>query len=354
MPWAFIPVMMFTAMAPIQGIDWGNLVALALSAWLGNRHGRAGVIAVTIAWAAMSFRISVGDFTFGLRLDYGLTAILLAFVSAHPSPGLLLRGAFERALQSRIAWLVTLTAPVVVQLPLVANNERIYFGASIGFSLLVAVLPLLAAASRAPRTVYQLMILFVLLSFAGRWMELGLPYPRWMPGRGQPRTQLYALYGQLGLDRVVVAAVLGLAGVAICRLADAKAAPRLLLVPALLLVALAPYEVSFTLPLRDQLSLSNPSWFTATGALLAGVVGGALGFAVASLLSVASIALLFGWIFTEAPWLNALQKYTDDSLLHVTLSPPQIIYTPILAIIFGIVGAEIRATVLARRCANGA
>jgi hypothetical protein len=151
-----------------------------------------------------------------------------------------------------------------------------------------------------------------------------------------------------------VAAVLGLAGVAICRLADAKAAPRLLLVPALLLVALAPYEVSFTLPLRDQLSLSNPSWFTATGALLAGVVGGALGFAVASLLSVASIALLFGWIFTEAPWLNALQKYTDDSLLHVTLSPPQIIYTPILAIIFGIVGAEIRATVLARRCANGA
>jgi hypothetical protein len=155
MPWAFIPVMMFTAMAPIQGIDWGNLVALALSAWLGNRHGRAGVIAVTIAWAAMSFRISVGDFTFGLRLDYGLTAILLAFVSAHPSPGLLLRGAFERALQSRIAWLVTLTAPVVVQLPLVANNERIYFGASIGFSLLVAVLPLLAAASRAPRTVYQ-------------------------------------------------------------------------------------------------------------------------------------------------------------------------------------------------------
>jgi hypothetical protein len=348
MPWAFIPVLVFIGMAPVPGIAWGPFVALAISAWLGARHGRLGVVAVAVAWTAMSIRISVGGSTFGLRWDYGLAAVLLAHVSAHPSPTHMLRQAAERAMRSRLTWLVAGALPVVIHVPLVADQQRTYVGFLIGFSLLVALLPMLAASSNAPRVVYGPIVLFAVLSLTGRALELGLPQRPWATGPGQATPQLWALYGGLGIDRVIVALALGLAGHAIWCLASAKEVHRLLLLPALLIVALGPYEAGWVAAPRAWLAVVESSSFIAAGALLAGVAAGTLGFALATLVSTASVALLLGWIHTEAPWLHALM-HADGAVFRVNVSPIKVIYLPVLAALFGIAGTEVRAAVLARR-----
>lgn len=348
MPWAFIPVLVFIGMAPVPGIDWGPLVALAISAWLGARHGRLGVIAVAVAWAAMSISISVGGSTFGLRLDYGLAAVLLAYVSAHPSPTHMLRQAAERAMLSRLTWLVAGALPLVIHIPLVADQERTYVGFLIGFSLLVALLPMLAAASNAPRVVYGPIVLFCVLSLAGRGLELAIPQRPWATGPGQAVPQLWALYGGLSIDRVIVALVLWLAGHALWCLASAKEVHRLLLLPALLMVALGPYEAGWVGSPRTWLAVTESSSFIAAGALLAGLAAGTLGFALATLVSTASVALLLGWIITEAPWLDALM-HADDAVFRVNISATTMIYLPVLAALFGMTGTEVRAAVLARR-----
>jgi hypothetical protein len=339
MPWLFIPVIVSLCFVNGMWLPWGSYVAVVLSVWLGFRYGVDGAKAVAMAWAPFVFSIGTDALQSPARFDLALLSVGTAYLCAMRSPGEAIRRAVDRVLESRLAWALLLILPLFLFVPIVHDAKVVYLGARLHLSNVLIAAPLILASVGVDSKAIKLLLAVGLASTVGTHLRLTLPVETssWMSAR--------VSYGTLSVANFAMMLVALGVGIVIRRLSVCLPVSRVWLWIGLFVVGLAVFNFNLKLGESGYATLVNSVGFTLVGALLAGVSCGTAGAAASTLVSLLAVLLFYGWAFTETRWVAWAEMAVSG---WISWGGPQnhLPSLPLLAAVFGVVGAEIRALVL--------
>lgn len=352
MPWAFLPVLLVLAelFPVIEPSGQWPMYCLPISAWLGRHYRSDGVAVAVVAWLLMSLQVNFDPVHWWGAFSFALLGVGLAYLSAAPDPARLIREATAKLASWPSAIVVLLVAPISLHLPILTKDREVYLLINISVQAALVYMPM-ALAFAAVRTRTMLIWLGVIcLCIIGQALSLHYPIVRPYNDRIPKATEILFSFGTLHISDLFVGLTAGICGAAIRLIKLELKLPRWWGVVALTMIVLGTFSLVFKTELI-YLDITDQVIFPMVGGLLAGLLWSTAGLAAAAFASLFSIALMGGWLFTDAPWLSSLSLDGPGHIGLVIGDPNIFVWKPFFAAVFAIVGAEVRATVFRGKCA---